>query len=191
MKRFSRRALLAVIPAVFSAFLDDAVAASEPTLKCSRVGQSIIFRDKKYTCVKSGKKLVWDKGVKLTATPKPSPATSSASSPTPVTAPKTTDTLIANSSEVRVGETKIFRVISSSGQNKSYVITRMQTSIIALSTICPHAGFLVNYANKKLLCSGHAALFSAETGAVERGPATSGLEQYPVREENGKIYLTD
>ncbi len=46
--------------------------------KCSKAGAISTYAGKKYTCVKSGKKLVWNKGVKVAAakpvaTPSPSP----------------------------------------------------------------------------------------------------------------------
>ncbi len=46
--------------------------------KCSKVGSTSTYAGKKFTCVKSGKKLVWNKGVKVSipkdvATPSPTP----------------------------------------------------------------------------------------------------------------------
>ncbi len=41
--------------------------------KCTKAGTTSISSGKKFTCVKSGTKLVWNKGVAITAAPKPSP----------------------------------------------------------------------------------------------------------------------
>jgi hypothetical protein len=41
----------------------NAVAAVKAGATCSKVGATSTYAGKKYTCVKSGKKLVWDKGV--------------------------------------------------------------------------------------------------------------------------------
>ncbi len=62
------------------------VAAVKPGTKCSKAGATSTFNGKKYPCVKSGKKLVWNKGVAL---PKPTPVTT----PTPVSSPTPTQTV--------------------------------------------------------------------------------------------------
>lgn len=52
---------------------------------CSKLGQTIIYQGKRFTCIKSGTKRIWDKGVLIKATPTPTPSTSSSTllSPTP------------------------------------------------------------------------------------------------------------
>lgn len=62
------------------------VAAVKPGTKCSKAGATSTFNGKKYTCVKSGKKLVWNKGVAL---PKPKPAATT----TPIPSPTPTQTV--------------------------------------------------------------------------------------------------
>jgi len=52
-----------------------ATAAPKPGSKCTKVGQTSTSAGIKYTCVKSGKKLVWNKGVALKkAEPAPAPS---------------------------------------------------------------------------------------------------------------------
>jgi len=41
--------------------------------KCSKAGATATASGKKFTCIKSGTKLVWNKGVAIKAAPKPSP----------------------------------------------------------------------------------------------------------------------
>ena len=48
-----------------------AIAAVKPGSACLKVGQTSTSSGMKYTCVKSGKKLVWDKGVAIKAPSKP------------------------------------------------------------------------------------------------------------------------
>lgn len=61
----------------------NAFASVKPGSKCSFQGQTKNFQGKKYTCTKSGKKLVWNKGVVVKkATPTPTPVASA--SPNPV-----------------------------------------------------------------------------------------------------------
>jgi hypothetical protein len=45
--------------------LPNANAAVTPGSKCSKAGDKQDYKGKTYTCVKSGNKLVWDKGVKV------------------------------------------------------------------------------------------------------------------------------
>ena len=42
--------------------------------KCTKVKATSVVKGKKYTCIKSGKKLIWNKGVAVKPTAKPSPA---------------------------------------------------------------------------------------------------------------------
>jgi len=60
---------------------------------CSKLGVTSTIAGKKYTCVKSGKKLVWNKGVAI-AKPKPSarPIPSATPTPTPTPTPTVTAT---------------------------------------------------------------------------------------------------
>jgi hypothetical protein len=87
------RKLLAGLVAVLSLSLVTAqlsVAAVTPGTKCSKAGATSTYNGKKYTCVKSGKKLVWNKGVALpkpksvpTTTPLPTPTQTVSPTPTP------------------------------------------------------------------------------------------------------------
>ena len=82
--------LLAVIVSV--AFLVtplNAVAAVKAGDSCKKAGTTATANGKKFTCIKSGKKFVWNKGVtvvkpKPVATPTPTPIPSPIASPTPV-----------------------------------------------------------------------------------------------------------
>ena len=69
--------ILALIPAT-------AFSASKitPGTKCTVLNQKTTYLNKSYTCVKSGKKLVWSKGV-LLAKPSPSPTVTQTPLPSP------------------------------------------------------------------------------------------------------------
>ena len=85
------RRLLVGLVAVLSLSLITAqlsVAAVTPGAKCSKAGATSTYNGKKYTCVKSGKKLVWNKGVVVAkpapvASPIPTPVATPAPTPTP------------------------------------------------------------------------------------------------------------
>ena len=74
-----------------------ASAAVKAGAACSKFGATSIYSGKKYTCIKSGKKLVWNKGVAIAA-PKPSPVATptptSSPTPTPSASPTPTTTPI-------------------------------------------------------------------------------------------------
>ena len=94
------RRLLAGLVAILSLSLITAQlseAAVTPGTKCSKVGATSTFNGKKYTCVKSGTKLVWNKGVAVAkptpvATPTPSPSATPTPTPTATATPTPTPT---------------------------------------------------------------------------------------------------
>jgi len=140
---------------------------------------------------------VWNKGVlipKPTPTPSPTPT---AATPSPTPTPKATQTLgpvvltLGESSEVKLGETVLFKGKDAYGQPKEYAVTRTESGLIGLDTVCTHAGCSVNVEKKKLVCPCHLSYFDSVSGQVESGPARLPLRKYPIREEAGKILLTD
>jgi hypothetical protein len=77
-----------------SSFSIPAFGAVKPGASCTKSGSTSTTSGKKFTCIKSGKKLVWDKGVPVTkpandpgALPLPSPSPSQTASPTPIQTP--------------------------------------------------------------------------------------------------------
>jgi hypothetical protein len=62
--------------------LPGANAAATPGSKCSKVGVKQTYRGKVYTCIKLGKKLYWNNGVKVTK-PRPIPTPKPTPTPTP------------------------------------------------------------------------------------------------------------
>lgn len=61
-------------------------------------------------------------------------------------------------------------------------------TLTAFSAVCTHAGCTVGYQGGQIACPCHGALFNAQTGAVEGGPAPSPLAQRQVIESGGQIY---
>ena len=182
-----------------------AVAAEVPKLKCTRVGQSVIYRNQKFTCVKKSGKLVWGKGVPMpvkSATPSPSASPSasatpsanpsaSAASPTPSASPTNNQIKLASSSEIPTGTVKVFQAGRTTGLTASIVLIRDSAGLRALAAECPHAGYLVkDNGGGQLLCPAHNSLFSAKDGELLRGPASYGLSRYVVTETGGEIFLT-
>jgi hypothetical protein len=96
------RLVALIIPIVLVA--SNSYAAVKAGSSCSKAGIKSVSAGKTYTCVKSGKKLVWDKGV-LTPAAKPVPGTTTASpapstKPAPIAVNLTWDNLIENNANI-------------------------------------------------------------------------------------------
>jgi M6 family metalloprotease-like protein len=73
--------LLVITPLLLSSQLPTSHAAAKAGAKCSKMGVTSVVGAKTFTCIKSGKKLVWNKGIKVVAGSNPTPA----SAPTNIT----------------------------------------------------------------------------------------------------------
>jgi thiosulfate dehydrogenase [quinone] large subunit len=74
----------------------------------------------------------------------------------------------------------------------SIVIHPRAGTFLAFDAVCPHAGCTVGYdtSAKLILCPCHGSEFNASTGAVERGPAASGLTKLTIAEgSDGQLYV--
>ncbi len=166
----SRRSVLLALIASTLAAAPIATAATGPTLKPTKLGQTIIWRGKKYTAIKSGKKLVWNKGVPV-------------ASPSPTKSSNLKEIVIAKSSDVAVGETRSFT------QGKTYFVSRTATALFAFDDVCTHQGCSVELSGKEMVCPCHQARFSAADGKLIQGPATRSLRSYEVSDLNGSIVI--
>lgn len=75
----------------------------------------------------------------------------------------------------------------------SLVIQPTAGKFLAFDAVCPHAGCTVGYDRSARIfsCPCHGSEFNATTGAVEAGPASTGLKPIPVtKAANGQLYTT-
>ena len=75
----------------------------------------------------------------------------------------------------------------------SIVIQATAGKFVAFDAVCPHAGCTVGYDNSAglLVCPCHGSQFNAATGAVESGPAPTGLNPITIaRGGDGQLYVT-
>ena len=87
-----KRLLSAAIIISFIAMPLYAQAAEKAGMSCKKAGLTSTYQGKKYICIKSGKKLIWNKGVSIarpTALPIPTPSTTPTSVPIPTQTPIT------------------------------------------------------------------------------------------------------
>jgi len=202
MSSINRRGILATgLASVFS-FFGSAVFAAQssqgPTLKPKRIGQITEWQGKRYTAIKSGKKIIWNKGVPIpvpsTSPIKPSPTPSTAASveAKPSTGPaKITEIRIAASSDIAVGQTKMFMNKDKFGRGKPYIITRTSKELVAFDNVCTHSGCGVEVDRDDLICRCHTSYFDSKTGKAISGPANSPLRSYDIKEVNGEIFVLD
>ncbi len=71
-----------------------------------------------------------------------------------------------------------------------YVYRRMDGSVVAFDTSCPHLGCRVEFKPRKqrYVCPCHGGVFDAE-GNLVSGPPPRGLTRLPVQIEGGKIWI--
>jgi hypothetical protein len=98
----AKRALssLLVIALCIAPFPQANAATAKAGVKCTKLKATSIVKGKKFTCIKSGKNLVWDKGVKVkTLVTKPSPTPNSSTQV--ITCPKLDSADQAGISQIR------------------------------------------------------------------------------------------
>ena len=71
-----------------------------------------------------------------------------------------------------------------------WVIKHSESDVTVFSPICPHLGCSYDWqpAKKQFVCPCHASIFSMD-GKVVAGPSPRGLDDLPIKIENGKLYL--
>jgi len=183
-----RRWISGLLGVMLTAITGAAHAAAGPTLIPKRAGQAIIWRGRKYTAIKSGKKLVWDKGVPL---PAAQPSATPTPSSTRTVKSQMGEIVLASTSAVATGESKIIGYKDLLGVTKNYVVTRAFDGLRAFDTTCTHEGCAVELAANQLACFCHLSYFDRMSGEALSGPARKPLLSYPVRESNGQILVTD
>ena len=206
-----RRTLIQGLIASTIALLFPALAqAAGPLIKPTKIGQRIIYQGYTYSVVKSKGKLIWVKGAKYvpatpsatatptptptptpsaTATPTPTPSATPTPTPTPTPSPTSTGVVIAQSSQILEGKSKIVDAKDNDGRNQKFAISRFSGKVSVFSSVCTHAGCVLAASGANLGCDCHGSEFSGVDGAVTQGPARTALMVYRSLEEDGSIIL--
>jgi thiosulfate dehydrogenase [quinone] large subunit len=111
------------------------------------------------------------------------------SAPSPGQVPS--GTAIGPAADVPVGRAASFQDPATG--DPSIVIQPRSGQFVAFDAVCPHAGCTVEYdpTAKVIFCPCHGSQFNASTGAVEVGPAATGLTKLTIAEgSNGQLYVT-
>ena len=89
---------------IFNLVSSSAISAVKVGATCTKVGITTVSSGKKYTCIKSGKKLIWNKGVPIakpssspapTDLPTPIPSSTPTENPTPQSSPTPSNTTLS------------------------------------------------------------------------------------------------
>jgi thiosulfate dehydrogenase [quinone] large subunit len=126
-----------------------------------------------------------------TTTSTTSASTPTSSTTTARTAARPPGTRIGPASDVPVGGAAAFQ--DPGTQDPSLVVQPHAGTFLAFDAVCPHAGCTVQYdtAGKLFVCPCHGSEFNGITGAVEVGPAQSGLRRLTIAEgSDGQLYVT-
>jgi len=198
MPQISRRQILKILSGLVllaNPLFAEAANPITPTLKCTRAGQTIIWRNRKYTCVKSGKKLVWDKGIAV-AKPKASPIQATknpvaTNSPQPTYTPTPEEFEVAKSTNVKLNQPIAVNNSSLNFPSRSYILVRRDSGIIAFNNRCTHEGAEVEISDGKLICFRHLSYFDPVSGSPTSGPALKNLAQLTVIERDGAVFVVD
>ena len=128
----------------------------------------------------------------------PSPAApvrTATAGPSRSSVPKTgkvpSGTAIGPAADVPVGQAASFQDPATG--DPSIVIQPRSGQFVAFDAVCPHAGCTVGYdpTAQVIVCPCHGSQFNASTGAVEVGPAATGLKRLAIAEgSNGRLYVT-
>jgi hypothetical protein len=106
-----------------------AQAAVKAGSACSKLGSTSTVSGKKYTCIKSGKKLVWNKGV-LVAAPKPSSSPTATPTPSATTTPTPTPTPapVVEDDSVVISKGITYRYINGVLERQAYLSSKFFTT---------------------------------------------------------------
>ena len=97
--------------------------------------------------------------------------------------------MIAQSSQILEGKTKIVDAKDNDGRNQKFAISRFSGNVKVFSNICTHAGCALAVSGANLGCDCHGSEFSGVDGSVTQGPARVALMVYRSLEEDGTIIL--
>jgi thiosulfate dehydrogenase [quinone] large subunit len=106
------------------------------------------------------------------------------------TSPPPSGTAVGPATSVPVGGSAAFTDPATG--DPGLVIQQTADDFVAFDAVCPHAGCTVAYqpAAQIIACPCHGSEFNPRTGAVERGPATTGLTSIRVtKAANGNLYV--
>ena len=94
---------------------------------------------------------------------------------------------------IKVAEdSDIDEVVRVEHEGKSFALFRLDDGLFALDDICSHEFSRLSEGeiwDDDVYCPKHGSRFDIRTGAVEGLPAVKAVRSYPVKVENGEVFL--
>jgi thiosulfate dehydrogenase [quinone] large subunit len=125
-----------------------------------------------------------------TSSEPPGANSTTTSSPVASSAPSPKGVRIGPASDVPVGGAASF---TDPKEGVPALVVQVKQGVFrAFSAVCPHAGCQVQFdqQNDLFVCPCHGSIFNGSTGAVQQGPAATGLSSIPIAlGSNGQLYV--
>ncbi len=170
-------------------------AAPKAGAKCSKAGITATAPGKKFTCVKTGNKLVWNKGVAIKAAPKPSPnpvfkPAEPTATPTQTSVPTPTPSSSTKPIEINATAKKAFDIIQGARvQNPQLTFTYKIASYAAPDVAKAVQGYVENAAQVYSLFLDSPRVVTIHVYTEKDMPAL--LESTLFANQKGLIFFTD
>jgi len=129
-----------------------------PGSTCKVLKQKTVYLNKTYTCVKSGMKLVWDKGVVLVK-PTPTPTPTPTSTPTPTPSPTPTSTPTPTPTPIYPAEPTSFDDLIENYKGIAYAAWSKSSGVINSSNATSPAIKMITGPNTKLRIENPSTIF--------------------------------
>ncbi|MEA9986823.1 MULTISPECIES: ubiquinol-cytochrome c reductase iron-sulfur subunit [Subtercola] len=111
-----------------------------------------------------------------TAAPTGAPSTAAAEAPATSSGSAAGGTEVAKLADVPVGQAKTVTF-----KGKSILVAQPTAGeVVAFSSVCPHQGCAVAFAQTDFACPCHGSTFDLSSGSVTHGPAQTGLSKIAV-----------
>lgn len=151
---------------------------------CSKQGVTKTYQGKKFTCIKSGKKLVWDKGFPVktgspTSSPLPQPSSTSIPSATPSVTPAATPSV--NSDLSKCSNENIFKRLPVELSKISYVAPIGVLAPVGGSPLPKqHTGFMLNEYGVPIFAPGDLTIIQIRKVSYNVSPTRPGYIDYAI-----------
>ena len=169
-------ALLVITPLLLSSQISVSNAAAKAGAKCAKLGSKSVVGSKTFTCIKSGKNLVWDKGLPVkavspTSGPLPQPSTTSTPSATPS----------ANSDFSKCSIENIFKRLPVEVSKISYVAPIGVLAPVGGSPLPKqHTGFMLNEFGVPIFAPGDLTITQIRKVTYNVSPTRPGYIDYAI-----------
>lgn len=159
---------------------------------CSKQGVTKTYQGKKFTCIKSGKKLVWDKGFPVktgspTSSPLPQPSSTSIPSATPSVTPAVTPSVTpaatpsVNSDLSKCSNENIFKRLPVELSKISYVAPIGVLAPVGGSPLPKqHTGFMLNEYGVPIFAPGDLTIIQIRKVSYNVSPTRPGYIDYAI-----------